>query len=176
MAIGATIAAAAVAASIPYVIEGIKYAWNESGDSGLEDADINLTAQNAEQARLYDAQAGGIQEQIERAKGATGMAIGANIAGQAGRGTAGLSGVSLAQSQQGELMASGRIGDLNQDLLNLQVNRHNDLMAGAQANVTNILGQHGSRNARGDLLGSYKDAATTDAEREFYRNAAQQYG
>lgn len=171
MAIGATIAAAAAAAAIPYIIEGGKKLWSLDwgGDPNIAKDSVDFTKQREEENRLMGLQEKGIQDQIDRAKGSTGMAIGRSLSDQWGSGLAGLSGVNMAQAQQGELLASKQIGDLNMDLTNLQVARHNDLMEAAQRNIDGVMRDHEYSTQRYQALDALANArGASEAEKSLY--------
>jgi hypothetical protein len=176
MAIVATIAAAAAAAAIPYVIEGGKKLYSEYGAADIPQDALDFSAERAEGNRLQSMQEQGLQEQIQQAEGITGAAIGGSLASQQGTGLMSLSGVNMAQAQQGEVLAQKQIGGLKQDLLNVQVSRHNDLMSQADQNIDNILKQHRFSKQRNQALTALSNATgITPAERSRYLAAAAQY-
>lgn len=171
MAIMATLAAAAAAAAVPYVIEGGRKLWSYDwdGEPNIAQDSADLGPQRAEGNRLQEMQEAGLREQIGTAEGITGAAIGASLAGQQGTGLTGLSGINMAQAQQGEVLAQKQIGGLKQDLLNLQVARHNDIMSAARDNVRDILRDHEYSTQRYQSLDALAHSTgLSDAERSYY--------
>ena len=174
MALG-TIGAMAALASIPYVVEGGKKLWSEFSDP-LEGT-MHSGAGRAQSDALHKKLTEGLTGQIADVKGAAGSALGASLATHQGTGLTGFSPVGMAQAQQGEVIGRRAITDLEQQLMGLETQRFNDLIAKAESNVTQILGQFEYSKQRGEVLRNMaQDTSLTEAEREVYRNAASMYG
>ena len=171
----ASLIAAGVSASIPYVVEGGKYVINQMKDP-IDTSGMSMSAQRKEEDELFQQGLADYTRQISDIEGSVGSALGASLAAGQGTGLSGMSGINFMRGLQGEAAIQGQVGNLKTAMQNLRTQRANDIRSQAQQNITGILtAQEGSKQ-RKELLEGYANAATTDAEKEMYMNAARMYG
>lgn len=171
----ASLIAAGVSASIPYVVEGGKKLISEFTPA-IDTSGLSMSAQRKEEDELFQQGLADYARQISDLEGSVGSALGASLAASQGTGLSGMSGINFMRGLQGEAAIQGQVGNLQTAMQNLRTQRAGDIRSQAQQNITGILtAQEGSKQ-RGELLRGYADAATTDAEREMYMNAARMYG
>ncbi len=179
----ASLIAAGVSASIPYVVEGGKYlfsgdAFQDIGDAfgGGNPMQMSMSAQNQEEDELFKQGLADYTRQISDLEGSVGSALGASLAAGQGSGLSGMSGINFMRGLQGEAAIQGQVGNLQTAMQNLRTQRAGDIRQRAQGNITAALTANESKTARRKAFEDLAGAATTDAERELYTNAGAMYG
>ncbi len=171
----ASLIAAGVSASIPYVVEGGKRLYSEIGDSGIDPNSFSMTDQRKEEDDLFQQGLADYGRQISDLEGSVGSALGASLASGQGSGLQGMSGINFMRGLQGEAAIQGQVGTIQTAMQNLRTQRAGDIRQQATQNIQGILAQHEQPRQRREALLGYANAATTDAEKEMYTNAAGMY-
>ena len=172
----ASLIAAGVSASIPYVVEGGKYLFSGDAFQDENPMQMSMSAQNQEEDELFKQGLADYTRQISDLEGSVGSALGASLAAGQGSGLSGMSGINFMRGLQGEAAIQGQVGNLQTAMQNLRTQRAGDIRQRAQGNITAALTANESKTARRKAFEDLAGAATTDAERELYTNAGAMYG